>query len=306
MSRLRLQIAGYLAVRRSLGFRMARPEKLLAQFAGYLEQAGAVTVTTEHALAWAVLPGGHPSWHAYRLAVVRGFAAWLRTVDPAAEIPPAGLIPARKPRATPYLYADDEVAALMAAAESLRTPLRTATYRTLIGLLAATGMRVGETIGLDRGDADLDDGVLTVRDGKHGKSRLVPLHETTARALRDYLRKRDGLCPDATTNAVLISPAGTRLIYCNVHATWKKLAITAGLRPRSGNCRPRIHDLRHSFAVRTMLDAYEAGLDGQATLAVLSTYLGHVNPKATYWYLTASPELMAAAGRRLDAWLERP
>jgi integrase len=253
-----------------------------------------------------VLPGGHPSWHAYRLAVVRGFAAWLRTVDPAAEIPPAGLIPSRKPRATPYLYADDEVAALMAAAESLRTPLRTATYRTLIGLLSATGMRVGETIGLDRSDADLDDGVLTVRDGKHGKSRLVPLHETTARALRDYLRTRDGLCPDATTNAVFISPAGTRLIYCNVHATWKKLAITAGLQPRSGNCRPRIHDLRHSFAIRTMLDAYEAGLDGQATLAVLSTYLGHVNPKATYWYLTASPELMAAAGRRLDAWLERP
>jgi integrase len=306
MSTLRQQIAGYLAVRRSLGFRLARPEKLLAQFAGYLEQAGADTVTTEHALAWAVLPGGHPSWHAYRLAVVRGFAAWLRTVDPAAEIPPAGLIPSRKPRATPYLYADDEVAALMAAAESLRTPLRTATYRTLIGLLSATGMRVGETIGLDRGDADLDDGVLTVRDGKHGKSRLVPLHETTARALRDYLRTRDGLCPDATTNAVLISPAGTRLIYCNVHATWKKLAITARLRPRSGNCRPRIHDLRHSFAVRTMLDAYEAGLDGQAALAVLSTYLGHVNPKATYWYLTASPELMAAAGRRLDAWLERP
>jgi integrase len=107
-------------------------------------------------------------------------------------------------------------------------------------------------------------------------------------------------------NAVLISPAGTRLIYCNVHATWKKLAVSAGLRPRSGNCRPRIHDLRHSFAVRTVLDAYEAGLDGQAALAVLSTYLGHVNPKATYWYLTASPELMAAAGRRLDAWLERP
>ena len=306
MSGLRQQIDDYLAVRRSLGFRMARPEKLLAQFAGYLEQAGAATVTTEHALAWAVLPGTSQSWHAYRLAVARGFAAWLRTVDPAAEIPPAGLIPSRKPRATPYLSADDEVVALMAAAESLRTPLRTATYQTLIGLLAATGMRVGEAIGLDRGDADLDAGVLTVRDGKHGKSRLVPVHDTTARALRDYLRTRDMLCPDATANAVLISPAGTRLIYCNVHATWKKLAVSAGLRPRSGNCRPRIHDLRHSFAVRTVLDAYEAGLDGQAALAVLSTYLGHVNPKATYWYLTASPELMAAAGRRLDAWLEQP
>jgi len=174
------------------------------------------------------------------------------------------------------------------------------------GLLAVTGMRVGEAISLDRGNADLDNGILTIRNGKHGKSRLVPVHDTTARALRDYLRTRDRLCPDARTPAVLGSPAGTRLLYCNVHATWKKLAASAGLRPRSAACRPRIHDLRHSSAVRTMLDAYESGLDGQAVLAVLSTYLGHADPKATYWYLTASPELMAAAGKRLDAWLERP
>jgi integrase/recombinase XerD len=141
MTELRQKIADCLAVRRSLGFRMARPEKLLAQFAGYLEHAGAVTVTTEHALAWAVLPGGHPSWHAYRLAVVRGFAAWLRTVDPAAEVPAAGLILARKPRATPYLYTDGEIATLMAAAASLRSALRTATYQTLIGLLAVKRLR---------------------------------------------------------------------------------------------------------------------------------------------------------------------
>lgn len=303
---LRPAVADYLQVRRSLGYKLARPEKLLAQFAGYLEQAGAVTVTAEHALAWAVLPGGSPDWHAYRLAVVRGFAAWLRTVDPAAEIPPAGLIPSRKRRATPYLYSDAEITALMTAAQSLRFPLRTATYQALTGLLAVTGMRVGEAIGLDRGDADLDAGVLTVRNGKHGKSRLVPLHDTTAGALRDYLRLRDGLCPGPRTPAVFISPAGTRLLYCNVHATWNKLAASAGLAPRSGSCRPRIHDLRHSFAVRTMLDAYEAGLDGQAVLAALSTYLGHVDPKATYWYLSASPELMAAAGQRLGRWLERP
>jgi integrase len=303
---LRQSVADYLAVRRSLGFRLARPEKLLAQFAGYLEQSGAATVTTEHALAWAVLPGGHPSWHAYRLAVARGFAAWLRTIDPAAEIPPAGLIPSRKPRATPYLYTGDEIAALIAAATSLRSPLRTATYQTLIGLLTVTGMRVGEAIGLDRGDADLDQGVLTIRQAKHGKSRLVPLHPTTARALRAYQQARDGLCPRQQTDAMLISPAGTRLLYRNVQATWQLLAASAGLRPRSAQCRPRIHDLRHSFAVRTLLDAYAAGQDGQAALSLLSTYLGHVNPKATYWYLTASPELMAEAGRRLDAWLERP
>jgi integrase len=306
MSALSLKVADYLAVRRSLGYKLARPEKLLAQFTAYLERAGAATVTTEHALAWAVQPGGDPAWHAYRLVVARGFAAWLATTDPAAEIPPAGLIPSRKQRATPYLYDDGEVAALITAAESLRFPLRTAAYQTLIGLLAVTGMRVGEAIGLDRGDADLGAGVLTVRNGKHGKSRLVPLHDTTTRALGDYLRVRDRLCPQPRSQAVLISPAGTRLLYCNVHATWKKLAASAGLRPRSGSCRPRIHDLRHSFAVRTMLDAYESGADGQATLAALSTYLGHVDPKATYWYLSASPELMAAAGQRLGAWMERP
>jgi integrase len=245
MSALGLAVADYLAVRRSLGYKLARPEKLLAQFTAYLEQAGAATVTTEHALGWAVLPGGDPAWHAYRLAVVRGFAGWLATTDPAAEIPPAGLIPSRRQRATPYLYNDGEVAALIAAAESLRFPLRAATYQTLIRLLAVTGKRVGEVIGLDRGDADLDAGVLTVRNGKHGKSRLVPLHDTTAHALGGYLRLRDMLCPDAATGAVLVSPAGTRLLYCNVHATWKKLAAAAGLRPRSGSCRPRIHDLRH-------------------------------------------------------------
>jgi integrase len=301
------EVADYLAVRRALGCGMARAEKLLPQFTAYLEQAGAATVTAEHALAWAVLPGGSQSWHAHRLAAVRGFATWLRTTDPAAEIPPAGLIPARVPRATPYLYAGHEITALMTAAGSLRSPLRAAAYQALIGLLAVTGMRVGEAIGLDRGDADLEAGVLTIRSGKNGKSRLVPLHDTAAAALRGYLRDRDRLCPEpARSQALLISPPGSRLLYCNVHATWKKLAAAAGLRSRSGNCRPRIHDLRHTFAVRTMLDAYESGLDGQATLAVLSTYLGHVSPKDTYWYLTASPELMASAGRRLGAWLEKP
>jgi integrase len=307
MSTLRQALEDYLQVRRSLGYKLARPEKLLGQFTGYLEEAGAATVTTEHALAWAVLPGGDASWHAYRLSAVRGFAAWLRTIDEDAQIPPAQLIPSRKLRATPYLYTDAEVTALTGAASSLRFPLRAATYQTLIGLLAATGLRVGEAIRLDRGDIDLDGGVLTIREAKHGKSRLVPVHSTTIRALRDYLRLRDQLHPRPGTAAVFISPAGTRLLYCNVHATWKRLAAIAGLAPRSASCRPRIHDLRHSFAVRALLGAYAAGQDGQATLALLCTYLGHVDPAATYWYLTASPELMAAAGQRLEAWLrERP
>jgi integrase len=307
MSPLRQPLADYLAVRRALGYKLARPEKLLGQFITYLEEAGAATVTTRHALAWAILPGGDASWHALRLSAVRGFATYLRTLDPATEIPPADLIPWRPRRATPYLYSDADITALIAATAFLRFPLRAATYQTLIGLLAVTGVRVGEAIRLDRTDADLTDGVLTIRESKFGKSRLVPLHPTTVTALGAYLRLRDRLHPHPSAPAIFISPAGTRLLYCNVHSTFQRLASQAGLRPRSASCRPRIHDLRHSFAVRSLLDAYAAGQDGQARLALLSTWLGHVDPGATYWYLSAAPELLALAGQRLDHHLrERP
>jgi integrase len=307
MSPLRQALAGYLAVRRSLGYQLARPEKLLGQFITYLEEAGAETVTTGLALAWATQPGGNQSWHALRLQAVRGFASYLHTIDPAAEVPPAGLLPWRPCRATPYLYSGADIAALIAAAASLRFPLRVATYQTLIGLLAVTGMRIGEAIRLDRTDLDLDGGVLTVRYSKFGKSRLLPLHPTTADALHNYLRLRDRLHSRASTAALFISLAGTRLDYRNVHATWKLLAARAGLKARSPSCRPRIHDLRHSFAVRSLLDAYAAGQDGQARLTLLATYLGHVNPAATYWYLSAAPELLALAGQRLGEHLrERP
>jgi integrase len=244
MSPLRQALAGYLAVRHALGYKLGRPEKLLGQFIGYLEAAGATTITTEHALAWATLPAGDASWHASRMSAVRGFAAYLRTIDPSAEVPPVDLIPWRPRRATPCLYSGDDITALIAAAARLRFPLRTATYQTLIGLLAVTGMRVGEAIRLDRPDAGLDAGVLTIRQSKFGKSRLIPLHPTTTDALRGYLRLRDRLHPHPSAPAMFISPAGTRLMYCNVHSTFQQLARQAGLQPRSPSCRPRIHDLR--------------------------------------------------------------
>jgi integrase/recombinase XerD len=247
MSALRRHLEDYLALRRGLGFKLGRTALHLESFAGCLEQAGAETVTIENALSWATAPGSaDPVYWRSRLAAVRPFARYLAPLVPGTEVPPPGLLPGPSSiRAVPYLYSDAEVSALIAAAGAIRTPFRAATYQALIGLLAATGMRVGEAISLDRGDAELDAGVLTVRNGKHGKSRLVPVHHTTTAALRDYLRRRDRLCPDPPTPAVFISPAGTRLIYCNVHATWKKLAASAGLAPRSGSCRPRIHDLRH-------------------------------------------------------------
>ena len=215
------------------GLQARHAEKLLGQFVSYLERPAARHGHHRARAGVGESAGRDPCWHAQRLSMARGFAAHLHAADPAAEIPPAGLIPARTPRAVPYLYSAAEVTALMAATSSLRSPLRAATYQTLIGLLAATGMRVGEAIRLDRPDFDPAAGVLTVRDAKFGKSRLVPLHPTTTAALAGYLRLRDQLLPGPAHPAVFISPAGTRLAYCNVHATWRLLVRRAGAAPRS-------------------------------------------------------------------------
>jgi integrase len=304
MTPLDQELAYYLALRRALGYQLARPEKLLNQFLNYLQDTRANTVTVKAALDWARLPAsGDTTWWAHRLSVVRGFAIYLHALDPATEVPAADLLPHRPHRATPYLYSDDDITALIAATASLRTPLRRATFATLIGLLSVTGMRVSEGIALDRGDIDLNAEHLLVRDTKFAKTRELVLHPSTIDALRHYLRLRNRLPSAKETPAVFVSTAGTRLIYCNVHWTFHRLVHLAGLTPRPAPCRPRIHDLRHSFAVRSMLDAYTAGQDGQARLTLLSTYLGHVSPASTYWYLSASPELMAVAGQRLEAHL---
>lgn len=306
MSAPRESLGGYLAMRRALGFRLARPEKLLEQFLDHLDSAGTTAMTTRAALEWACQPAaGSPSWWAYRLSVVRGFATYLHTLDPATEVPPTDLLPWRPQRAIPYLYSEADIAALTAAAANLVNPLRRATFATLIGLLAVTGVRVGEAIRLDRGDLHTRHGLLVVHEAKFGKSRELVLHPSTVAALRAYLRRRDRLVPRPASAALFISTAGTRLLYCNVHATFHQLVRVAGLRPRSARCRPRIHDLRHSFAVAAMLQAHTAGQDGQDRLALISTYLGHVDPAATYWYLSASPELLAAAAQRVEDH-ERP
>jgi integrase len=301
---LRDALVDYLALRRALGYRLDRPEKLLDQFLSHLEATQQDVVTVQNALEWAQLPAnGASNWWGYRLSTVRGFATYLHALDPAHEVPAAELLPQRPHRATPYLYSDADIAALMAATGSLRTRLRRATTATLIGLLAVTGIRVGEAIALDRTDIDLTTGRLLVRHGKFDKARELWLHPTTLDALKRYQQLRDRSAPVTGTSAFLVSSSGTRLLYCNVHNTFHRLVTRAGLTPRSTSCRPRIHDLRHSFAVRAMIDAYSAGQDGQVRLTLLSTWLGHVHPGSTYWYLSASPELMAVAGRRLEVHL---
>ncbi len=302
MSPLGQAVVDYLQIRRALGYKLERTEKLLLQYLEYLDAHGSGTVTVENAVAWATLPeaGKDGHWWAFRLSAVRGFARYLHALDPGHEVPPPDLLPNRSHRAVPYLYSAEEILALMTATRTLRGELRQATYRTLIGLLAVTGMRVGEAIRLDREDVDLRHGILTVRNTKFGKSRELPVHASTVDALRSYLRLRERLVPEPACNAALISPAGTRLLYCSVHSTFRDLRRRTGLVPRSAACRPRIHDVRHTFAVQTLLAWYRAGVEVQPRLPLLSTYLGHVHPKDTYWYLTAAPELLQLAAERLE------
>ena len=301
---LRDSLDDYLALRRALGFRLKTAGRLLGQFVSWLDDRGCDTITTADALAWAVLPpGASQAWQSIRLSMVRGFAAYLHGTDPSVQVPPPGLIRRGNDRATPYIYSDAEISAIIAAAGTLRPRFRAATYQALISLLAASGVRIGEALSFDRGDLDADQGMLTVRDAKFGKTRLIPLHASTTAALTRYSALRDEHHPRPADPALFLSTAGTRLRHSNVSLTFSKLTDQAGLARRSASCRPRIHDVRHSYAVATVLGWYRDGADVAAMMPRLSTYLGHNDPKHTYWYLSAAPELMALAGDRLHAHL---
>lgn len=287
-------------MRRALGYKLVDFEHLLMQFIADLEQSAASTVTIDAAVAWARQPvTAQPDWWRRRLSVARAFARHLHTLDPTAEVPPAGLLRCFRKRTPPHLYAGEEVQALLQAASQFPHPLRAATYRTLIGLLAVTGLRVEEAVALDRDDVDLDHGVLTVVAGKFGKSRQVLLHATAVAALRDYTRVRHETAGDTGAPAFFVSSRG-RLLVNTVDYTFADLVKTAGIHVRPGARSPRLHDFRHSFAVATLLDWYRDGVDVQARLPLLSTWLGHVSPTSTYWYLQAAPELLALAADRLE------
>lgn len=300
MSALRRACDEYLALRRALGFKLKRHGRLLPDLVAYLSAAGETTVTTRLALEWATQPAGHPQEWAVRLSIARGFARYLRTLDGRAEVPPADVLPRCRRRPAPYLYADGDIAALLQATEKLRFPLGRATYRTLIGLLAVSGMRIGEAISLDRGDVDFQTGCVTVRGGKFGASRELPLHQSTLRALEEYCRVRDRCWPHSNSPAFFLSTAGTRLFYENVYKTFRGLVAEAGLAPSASGRRQRIHDARHTYAINTLVDWYRADRDVPRMMPRLSAYLGHAAPAWTYWYLQATPELLQLAAERLE------
>lgn len=303
MSSLREAAEEYLALRRALGFKLGQQGRMLLQFVTFLEQHDTAVITTKLALQWACEPSsGSPMWWHQRLVVVRGFAQHRAASDSRTEVPPSDLLPARLHRAVPYLYSDAEIVRLIQAARALAPPLKAATYATLIGLLSVTGMRVGEAIGLDRDDVDLDDGWLLIRRAKNDHCRVVPLHESTVQALAAYSRLRDQLCSQPTTESFLITTTGKRPHPSTVGSVFGELRDATGLseqRSPSGRL-PRMHDMRHAFMLRTLLRWYREGSDVAALLPVLSTFVGHVDPKASYWYFEAAPELLALAAERLE------
>jgi len=307
MSAMREAAEEYLAMRRGLGYKLRPEGRLLRQFAGFLEGRDLAHLTAGAALEWATLPrDADPSWWAARLTVVRVFARYLAVTDERTEVPPEDLLPRQERRTTPYLYSPGQIAALMRAAGALASPLRASTFGSFIGLMAVTGLRTGEAMGLDRDQVDLAEGVLIIQGTKFGKSRLVPLHPTATGQLRTYAQRRDELCPDPPTPAFFLSGAGTRLNHTNASKTFSRLLRAAGIQAPPAAPKPRLYDLRHSFAVATLVTWYSQDLDVPHLLPALSTYLGHISPATTYWYLHACPELMAAAATRLDAAWKEP
>jgi integrase/recombinase XerD len=264
-------------------------------------------ITTELALAWAIQPRNATRryWNK-RLTIVRGFARYLKAADPRTEVPPDDLLPARKRRAVPYLYSEAEVGQLMQAARKIHPPLKAATIETIVGLLAVTGMRIGEVIGLDRDDVELSEGRLIVRRDKSGKSREIALHPSTVSALGAYARLRDELCPYPKDRSFLITPSGLRLHRGTVWHEFDRLRRHCGLDYDTLKRAARIHDLRHTFVLRTLVNWYQEDTDVEAQLPLLATFLGHVEPSSTYWYFEAAPQLLALAEQRLErTWEDR-
>lgn len=306
MSSLREDLDNYLQLRRHLGHDLADAARLLPRFVDYLEEAGQSTITVTNAVAWSMQPEVRPgsSVRPRRMTAARGFARYLSGIDPATEVPPLGLVLSRQHWRLPFIYTSEDIAMLLNAAAAMPSPLRSATYSTLFGLLAATGMRVGEALTLDRSDIDWDQGVLLIRQSKFGKSRNVPVTASTLDALRQYLLLRNSFRPQPGNDSFFVSLTGRRLIYESVFDVFKDLRQSTGLGAAS-TIAPRIHDLRHTFAVTVLLSWYRDGGNVAARLPWLSTYLGHHDPRSTYWYLSATPELLALAADRLErfAWM---
>ena len=303
MSAMRDALRDYLAMRRALGFKLVSDGTALLSFVAFLEEAQADYISTAIALAWAKIPTSvQPAQWSKRLGFVRGFARYCSAFDPRNEIPPVGLLPFEYQRQAPYNFSDKDIEALLLAALALRAKdgLANHTYHCLLSLLSVTGMRISEALNLTLDDVDLVDGILTINSSKFGKSRMVPLHFSTVTALVDYRERRGRFLAGRQVAHWFVNRRGTKMLCEAVDAMFRRLADRLGLVGEKGKRRPRIHDLRHRFAMQTLMRWYDDGQDIERLLPVLSAYLGHVEVRNTYWYLSSFPELLAAAKDRLE------
>ena len=299
---LQASLDQYLAIRRALGVKLQLPGRLLQRFVDFADAAGATYITTDLALAWATQPANvQPAQWANRLGMVRRFAQHCSASDPRTLVPPPDLLPYQLQRPEPYIYRDEDIIHLLEAAQQLPSAsgLRPHTYATLFGLYVATGLRTNEPLHLDRDDVDLVNGVLTIRESKFGKSRYVPVHPTTQSALQRYAKRRDRRCPRPDSPSFFLSDRGTRLTEWAVRWTFVKLSRQIGLRGADDSRGPRLLDFRHRLAINTLIEWHRRGVDVERHLPELSTYLGHAHITDTYWYLTATPQLMHYVLRRV-------
>lgn len=299
---LRAAAVDYLQARRARGHRLARHDGLISAFLDGLAAQGATRITRDNVVAFATAPTGTTrAWQAFRLSTIRAFAGYVHGLDPdAAELIPARLLPATYARRIPYLYSPAQIRDLMTTATTVLPPPLNVTMTAFIGLVAVTGVRGGEAIGLDSDDLDTGQGLLRVT-GKYGRQRVLPLHPSTVAALTTYRQARAELTPTPMDGPFFVGATGRRLNHTSAQKMFRMVADACDLPTSPGARPPRIHDLRHAFAVNCLIDAHRDGVDVDARIAVLATYLGHVNPLNTYWYLTASAELMALVSDRIAA-----
>jgi integrase len=292
----------YLVRRRALGFALTIDASQLRNFARFADAEGhSGPLTVDLITRWAMQPGRRVRrFPGRRLDSIRQFARDRASVDPTNEVPSAGLLGPPRRRGVRHIYTEEQLVAILAEARKLRPAggLRPLTYATLFGLLSACGLRISEALRLTCADVDLNGSVLVVRMTKFRKSRLVPLHPTTAHALRSYEQHRDGAVPRRKAAAFFVTKTGRALPYPTVHHVFQNLRVALGW--DGAYPLPRIHDIRHTFACRRLCAWYTAGVDAAAQIAALATYLGHAHITDTYWYLTASPELLALAARRFE------
>ncbi len=310
MNSLRAAVSEYLELRRSLGFRLKTDERLLLDFAGFMERRHATHITAKLAVKWAQQPvSTDANYHAGRLRAVRSFARYRILHDPRTEIPATDLLPRRRFTFQPHIFSQEEIERILAACQRQRKGAKRITHLgryAIYGLLSVTGMRVGEVLNLDLGDVDLDQGVITIRNTKFGKSRLVPVHETTCTALRHYREQRDAFLAGREAKPFFISQIDRRITHSALERSFRRLTRKLGMRGASDTTGPRLHDLRHSMAVEVLRRCYRADADPERRLPALSTYLGHTQLSYTYWYLHQNPSLMTEAMARLQHRWEAP